>query len=273
MHVILLDTPVAGKVIQAQVLVERLGSTHIATGELLRSALRAQSPLGIQERAESMHVILLGAPGSGKGTQAQTLVERLGFTHIAVGEILRSAVREQSPLGIQVQAVMAKGELVPDHLIIALVQERLQQAGNRPCLLDGFPRTLAQAEALTQAGIRIDQVVHLAVPEAALISRLGGRRVHLPSGRLYHIEYQPPRVADRDDITGEPLTKRPDDEEETIRHRLGIYQTQTAPLIAYYQQQALQGRAHYVALDADQTPGAVSAQLLALFPQHTDSPG
>lgn len=216
-----------------------------------------------------MRVILLGAPGAGKGTQAQVLVERLGFIHIATGEILRSAVREQSPLGIQVQAMMASGQLVPDRLMIALVQERLQQAGDHPCLLDGFPRTLAQAEALTQAGIRLDQVVHLSVPEAALIRRLSGRRVHLPSGRLYHIDYQPPQVADRDDITGEPLTKRPDDEEETIRQRLLIYQAQTVPLIAYYQQQALQGRTRYVVLEANQPAVAISAQLLALFPQHT----
>ncbi|WP_253306537.1 adenylate kinase family protein [unidentified bacterial endosymbiont] len=216
-----------------------------------------------------MRVVLLGAPGAGKGTQAQVLVERLGFIHIATGEILRAAVREQSPLGIQVQAMMASGQLVPDRLMIALVEERLQQAGDRPCLLDGFPRTLAQAEALTQAGIKLDQVVHLAVPEAVLIRRLSGRRVHRPSGRLYHIDYQPPRVADRDDITGEPLNTRPDDDEATIRQRLMIYQAQTVPLIAYYQQQALQGRTRYVALEANQPAVAVSAQLLALFPQQT----
>jgi adenylate kinase len=219
-----------------------------------------------------MRVILLGAPGAGKGTQAQVLVERLGFIHIATGEILRAAVREQSSLGLQVQAMMASGQLVPDHLIIALVEERLQQAGDRPCLLDGFPRTLAQAEALTQAGIKLDQVVHLAVPEAVLIKRLSGRRVHAPSGRLYHVEYQPPRIADRDDMTGEPLNTRPDDEEETVRQRLLIYQAETAPLIAYYQQQALQGRTRYVAFEADQSAVAVSEKLLALFPPHTSSP-
>lgn len=216
-----------------------------------------------------MRVILLGAPGAGKGTQAQVLVEQLGFIHIATGEILRAAVREQSPLGIQVQAMMASGQLVPDRLMIALVEERLQQAGDRPCLLDGFPRTLAQAEALTQAGIKLDQVVHLAVPEAVLIRRLSGRRVHRPSGRLYHVDYQPPRVADRDDITGEPLNTRPDDDEETIRQRLMIYQAQTVPLIAYYQQQALQGSTRYIMLEANQPAVAVSAQLLALFPQQT----
>jgi adenylate kinase len=216
-----------------------------------------------------MRVILLGAPGAGKGTQAQVLVEQLGFIHIATGEILRAAVREQSPLGIQVQAMMASGQLVPDRLMIALVEERLQQAGDRPCLLDGFPRTLAQAEALTQAEIKLDQVVHLAVPEAVLIRRLSGRRVHRPSGRLYHVDYQPPRVADRDDITGEPLNTRPDDDEETIRQRLMIYQAQTVPLIAYYQQQALQGSTRYVMLEANQPAVAVSAQLLALFPQQT----
>lgn len=216
-----------------------------------------------------MRVILLGAPGAGKGTQAQVLVEQLGFIHIATGEILRAAVREQSPLGIQVQAMMASGQLVPDRLMIALVEERLQQAGDRPCLLDGFPRTLAQAEALTQAEIKLDQVVHLAVPEAVLIRRLSGRRVHRPSGRLYHVDYQPPRVADKDDITGEPLNTRPDDDEETIRQRLMIYQAQTVPLIAYYQQQALQGSTRYVMLEANQPAVAVSAQLLALFPQQT----
>lgn len=209
-----------------------------------------------------MHLILLGPPGVGKGTHAKTLIQQLHLTHLSSGDMLRTAVMEHGSLGSKVQALMSAGQLVPDELIIDLIKARMTQEDCRlGCLLDGFPRTLAQANALTQSGIMIDQVLILTAPDGSLITRLSGRRVHLPSGRIYHTLHQPPIVTDRDDFTGDPLTKRADDEEHIIRERLLAYHQQTAPLISYYRQQAQQGRCRYAEVDADRPVAEVSAAL------------
>ncbi|WP_417517093.1 adenylate kinase [Marinobacter sp.] len=183
-----------------------------------------------------MRIIMLGAPGAGKGTQAQFITERFGIPQISTGDMLRAAVKAESDLGKQVKEVMATGGLVSDDIIIALIEERVQQPDcENGYLLDGFPRTIPQAEALKNQGIVIDYVVEIAVDDEEIVSRLSGRRVHEGSGRIYHVKYDPPKVEGKDDETGEPLMQRPDDKEETIRKRLKIYHDQTAPLIGYYQ--------------------------------------
>ncbi|MDO6441071.1 adenylate kinase [Marinobacter sp. 2_MG-2023] len=183
-----------------------------------------------------MRIIMLGAPGAGKGTQAQFITERFGIPQISTGDMLRAAVKAESDLGKQVKEVMATGGLVSDDIIIALIEERVQQSDcANGYLLDGFPRTIPQAEALKNQGIVIDYVVEIAVDDEEIVSRLSGRRVHEGSGRIYHVKYDPPKVEGKDDETGEPLMQRPDDKEETIRKRLQIYHDQTAPLIGYYQ--------------------------------------
>lgn len=186
-----------------------------------------------------MRIIFLGSPGVGKGTQAKLIAERYHIPQISTGDMLRQAIAAGTSLGLAAKAIMDQGQLVPDHLIIDLVKERLAQPDcAKGFLLDGFPRTIAQAEALQQQGTMIDHVIELAAEDPEIIQRLSGRRVHLSSGRVYHIAYQPPREENRDDVTGEPLVQRPDDTEATIKQRLAVYKQQTAPLIAYYQQQA-----------------------------------
>jgi len=182
-----------------------------------------------------MRVILLGAPGAGKGTQAQFIMEHFGIPQISTGDMLRAAVKEGSELGLKVRDVMASGQLVSDDLIIALVKERISRADcARGFLFDGFPRTIPQAEALRNAGVSIDHVVEIDVPDSVIIDRLTGRRVHPGSGRVYHVAHNPPRVAGKDDQTGEDLVQREDDREDTVRQRLQVYQTQTAQLVGYY---------------------------------------
>lgn len=182
-----------------------------------------------------MRLILLGPPGSGKGTQAQYIMERFDIPQISTGDMLRQAVAAKSVLGNQVKIIMDTGGLVPDDLIIKLVKDRIEQSDcERGFLLDGFPRTVKQAEALMQAGIHIDKVIELEVPDETIVQRLSGRRVHLKSGRVYHTEYQPPNRPNHDDVTGEPLVQRDDDKEETVRRRLGLYRSQTQPVAAYY---------------------------------------
>ncbi|AMC99731.1 MULTISPECIES: adenylate kinase [Halomonas] len=186
-----------------------------------------------------MRLILLGAPGAGKGTQAQFICERYNIPQISTGDMLRAAVKEGSELGLKAKEIMSSGGLVSDDLIIALVKERIAQPDcENGFLFDGFPRTIPQADAMKEAGVKIDHVLEIAVADEEIVKRLAGRRVHPGSGRVYHIEYNPPREAGKDDVTGEPLIQREDDSESTVRHRLSVYHDQTAPLVDYYKQWA-----------------------------------
>ncbi|BDX19041.1 MULTISPECIES: adenylate kinase [Halopseudomonas] len=183
-----------------------------------------------------MRVILLGAPGAGKGTQAQFICERFGIPQISTGDMLRAAVKAGTELGKQVKEVMDNGGLVSDDLIIGLIKERITQDDcAKGFLFDGFPRTIPQAEALVEAGIDIDRVLEIAVADEEIVARLSGRRVHPGSGRVYHVDHNPPKVAGKDDVTGEDLIQRDDDKEETVRKRLEVYHTQTKPLVDFYQ--------------------------------------
>jgi adenylate kinase len=191
-----------------------------------------------------MRVILLGAPGAGKGTQAQYISETFGIPQISTGDMLRAAVKAQTPLGIAAKKIMDEGGLVSDDIIIGLVKERLNQPDcSNGCLFDGFPRTIAQADALRTQGIRIDNIIEIDVPDEEIIKRMSGRRVHPASGRTYHVIFNPPAVEGKDDVTGEELVQRDDDCEETVRKRLQIYHDQTEPLIGYYRELARQGDA------------------------------
>lgn len=182
-----------------------------------------------------MRVILLGAPGAGKGTQAQFITEKFGIPQISTGDMLRAAVKAKTALGLQVEQVMASGGLVTDEIIIALVKERIEEADcENGFLFDGFPRTIPQAQAMVDAGVSIDVVLEIDVADEEIIKRLGGRRVHPGSGRVYHVDYNPPKVANIDDVTGEDLIQREDDQEATVRNRLAVYHEQTQPLVNFY---------------------------------------
>ncbi|GHB22888.1 adenylate kinase [Salinicola rhizosphaerae] len=188
-----------------------------------------------------MRLILLGAPGAGKGTQAQFICEHFHIPQISTGDMLRAAVKEGSELGLKVKETMNSGGLVSDDLIIALVKERIAQPDcANGFLFDGFPRTLPQADAMKEAGIKLDHVVEIAVNDEEIVNRLSGRRVHPDSGRVYHVDYKPPQEEGKDDVTGEPLIQRDDDSEKTVRHRLSVYHDQTEPLVEYYQSWAAQ---------------------------------
>jgi adenylate kinase len=182
-----------------------------------------------------MRVILLGPPGAGKGTQAKFITEQYSVPQISTGDMLRAAVKSGSELGSQVKGIMESGGLVSDDLIIALVKERINQSDcENGFLFDGFPRTIPQAQAISDAGIKIDVVVEISVDDEEIVSRLSGRRVHENSGRVYHVEHNPPKVAGYDDDTGEPLVQRLDDLEDTVRNRLSVYHEQTKPLVNFY---------------------------------------
>jgi adenylate kinase len=182
-----------------------------------------------------MRLILLGPPGAGKGTQAAFLTQHFGIPQISTGDMLRAAVKAGPPLGIEAKKVMDAGGLVSDEIIIGLVQDRLTQPDcANGYLFDGFPRTIPQADALKSAGVKLDYVVEIAVPEEDIIERMSGRRVHQPSGRSYHVRFNPPKTEGKDDVTGEDLVQRDDDREETVRHRLSVYREQTRPLVDYY---------------------------------------
>ncbi len=186
-----------------------------------------------------MRVILLGAPGAGKGTQARFITEKFGIPQISTGDMLRAAVKAGTELGLQVKDIMATGGLVSDDLIIALIKDRLAQPDcAQGCLFDGFPRTIPQAEALQEAGVAIDNVLEIAVDDEEIVQRISGRRVHEASGRVYHVTFNPPKVEGKDDVTGEDLLQRPDDSEETVRKRLAVYHEQTKPLVDFYAKQA-----------------------------------
>jgi adenylate kinase len=192
-----------------------------------------------------MRVILLGAPGAGKGTQAQFIKERFGIPQISTGDMLRAAVKAGTPLGIQAKAIMESGGLVPDDIIIGLVKERVKADDcKNGYLLDGFPRTIPQAEAMKTHGIGVDYVIEIDVDDDEIVKRLSGRRVHPASGRVYHVEYNPPQNNMTDDVTGEPLVQRDDDKEETVRKRLAVYHQQTRPLTDYYLNWAKSGDAN-----------------------------
>ena len=182
-----------------------------------------------------MRLILLGAPGAGKGTQATFICQKYGIPQISTGDMLRAAVKAGTPLGIEAKKVMDSGGLVSDDLIINLVKERIAQADcAQGFLFDGFPRTIPQADAMKAAGVKLDYVLEIDVPFDAIIERMSGRRSHSASGRTYHVKYNPPKVEGKDDVTGDPLIQREDDKEETVTKRLEVYSAQTRPLVQYY---------------------------------------
>ncbi|MBM3395463.1 MAG: adenylate kinase [Betaproteobacteria bacterium] len=189
-----------------------------------------------------MRLILLGAPGAGKGTQAAHITQKYGIPQISTGDMLRAALKAGTPLGLEAKKFMDAGALVPDEVIIGLVKDRITQGDcAKGFLFDGFPRTIPQAEAMKLAGVALDYVVEVAVDDAEIIRRLSGRRVHVGSGRTYHVTFNPPKIAGQDDVTGEPLIQRDDDKEDTIRKRLEVYHSQTKPLVEYYSRWADSG--------------------------------
>lgn len=214
-----------------------------------------------------MRLILLGAPGAGKGTQATFICKHFGIPQISTGDMLRAAVKAGTPLGIEAKKVMDSGALVSDDIIIGLVKERLTQPDcANGFLFDGFPRTIPQADAMKHAGVVLDVVLEIDVPDAAIIERMSGRRAHVASGRTYHVKFNPPKVAGVDDVTGEPLIQRDDDKEETVRKRLEVYQRQTRPLVDYYGRWAASGDAgapRYARVDGSGSVDEITARVMA----------
>lgn len=210
-----------------------------------------------------MRIILLGAPGAGKGTQARFLTQKYNIPQISTGDMLRAAIKEGTELGKMAKAAMDAGELVTDEIIIGLVQERIAQDDcKNGYLLDGFPRTLAQADAITNAGIQIDAVIEIDVPDSEIVKRMSGRRAHLASGRTYHVIFNPPKVEGKDDATGEDLVQRDDDKEEVVLDRLKVYHSQTAPLIDYYKNQASKVETlQYITVDGTDSIDNVQAHI------------
>ncbi|MGN1393782.1 MAG: adenylate kinase [Succinivibrionaceae bacterium] len=213
-----------------------------------------------------MRIILLGAPGAGKGTQAQFLMSKFGIPQISTGDMLRSAIKAGTPLGLKAKEVMDKGQLVSDDIIIGLVKDRVAQDDcANGFLLDGFPRTIPQAEALDTNNIGIDAVVEISVPDEEIVKRMSGRRVHLASGRTYHVVFNPPKVEGKDDVTGEDLVIRKDDEEATVRSRLDVYHKQTEPLVAFYSKKAEANQCKFIKVDGTKKVAEVSAELDTLL--------
>jgi len=219
-----------------------------------------------------MRIILLGQPGAGKGTQAQFLADRYGIPQISTGNILRAEAKAGSALGREARGYMESGALVPDRLVIEMVKQRVVQPDCRNgFIIDGFPRTVAQAEALRDAGIDLDTVIEFAVDDAEILRRMSGRRVHPASGRTYHIEFNPPKKPGVDDVTGEPLVQRPDDLEETVKKRIANYHAQTQPLVDYYRQWAARGdpRApRYIEIRGQGAIEAIRDQMFAALAEH-----
>lgn len=213
-----------------------------------------------------MRIILLGAPGAGKGTQAQYLMGKYGIPQISTGDMLRAAIKAGTELGLAAKKVMDEGKLVSDELIIGLVKERVAQADcAKGFLLDGFPRTIPQADAMKENGIQVDHVIEFDVADEIIVERMGGRRVHPGSGRVYHVSYNPPKEEGKDDVTGEDLVIRPDDEEATVRKRLGVYHEQTKPLVDYYSGEADAGNCKYHKVDGTRSVEDVSSELADLL--------
>ncbi len=214
-----------------------------------------------------MRLILLGAPGAGKGTQAKFICEKYGIPQISTGDMLRAAVKAGTAMGLAAKKVMDSGALVSDDIIIGLVKERLMQPDcANGYLFDGFPRTIPQAEAMKDAGVAIDYALEIAVPDEVIVSRMSGRRVHQPSGRTYHVQFNPPKIAGKDDVTGEDLIQRDDDREETVKTRLKVYHDQTEVLLGYYTEWSKSGRAgapKYVRVDGVGNVDAITASVFA----------
>ena len=211
-----------------------------------------------------MRVILLGAPGAGKGTQAKFITEKFGIPQISTGDMLRAAVKAGTELGLIAKGVMDSGGLVSDDLIINLVKERIAQPDCvNGFLFDGFPRTIPQAEALVKAGVELDHVLEIAVEDEEIVQRIAGRRVHEASGRVYHTVYNPPKVEGKDDVTGDELVQRKDDTEETVRHRLSVYHSQTKPLVDFYQKlSAAHGKPKYSHVEGVGSVESITAKVL-----------
>ncbi|WP_140918148.1 adenylate kinase [Limnobaculum xujianqingii] len=213
-----------------------------------------------------MRIILLGAPGAGKGTQAQFIMEKYGIPQISTGDMLRAAVKAGSELGKQAKELMNAGKLVTDELVIALVKERIAQPDcKNGFLLDGFPRTIPQADAMKEADIQVDYVLEFDVPDEIIVERIVGRRVHAASGRVYHIKFNPSKVEGKDDVTGEELTIRKDDQEDTVRKRLVEYHALTKPLINYYSAEAKSGNTSYFKIDGTRKVTEVSDELAKIL--------
>jgi adenylate kinase len=211
-----------------------------------------------------MRIMLLGSPGSGKGTQAQFITEKFAIPQISTGDMLRAAVREGTPLGIEAKKVMDAGGLVSDQIILGLIKERIAQADcQNGFLLDGFPRTIAQAEGLAAMGIELDYVIEIAVEDEEIIKRMSGRRVHLASGRTYHVVFNPPKQEGIDDATGETLIQRDDDKEETVRKRLSVYHEQTKPLVGFYS--ASGQKAKFATIPGVGSVSDITAKLMAIL--------
>jgi len=211
-----------------------------------------------------MRIILLGSPGSGKGTQAKFITEKYAIPQISTGDMLRAAVRAGTELGIAAKKIMDAGGLVSDDIILGLIKDRITQADcANGFLLDGFPRTIVQAEGLAAMGIEIDHVIEIAVLDEEIIKRMAGRRVHLDSGRTYHIEFNPPKVSGQDDVTSEPLIQRDDDQEETVKKRLDVYHEQTKPLVGFYLAMADQNSVKFASVSGVGAVEAVTAKVFA----------
>jgi|TARA_B100000902_G_scaffold396105_1_gene456259 adenylate kinase len=210
-----------------------------------------------------MKIVLLGPPGAGKGTQAETLCKTFSIPHISTGNMLREAVEEETDLGLEAKALMDAGILVSDEVIVGLVEDRISKADcEKGFLFDGFPRTIPQAQALVDRDIFIDAVVEIHVPDEDIIERMSGRRMHPGSGRNYHVIYNPPRIEGKDDLTGEDLVQREDDKPETVKDRLEVYQKQTAPLINFYSEISEQDELKYVKVSGTSSPEEVSNEIL-----------
>ena len=213
-----------------------------------------------------MKIILLGPPGAGKGTQAETLCEAFTIPHISTGNMLREAVDEETELGLEAKALMDSGILVSDQVIVGLVEDRISKGDcKNGFLFDGFPRTIPQAQALIDRDIPIDAVIEIDVPDQDIIERMSGRRMHPGSGRNYHVIYNPPKIDGKDDLTGEDLVQREDDEPETVKDRLKVYEDQTAPLIDFYSEMSKQEKLKYIKVSGTSTPEEVSSEILSML--------
>ncbi|MGR9099728.1 MAG: adenylate kinase [Gammaproteobacteria bacterium] len=213
-----------------------------------------------------MRIILLGSPGSGKGTQAQFITEKFAIPQISTGDMLRAAVREGTPLGLKAKKVMEKGGLVSDDIILGLIKERIAEPDCRNgFLLDGFPRTIAQAEGLDKMGVKIDHVIEIQVDDEAIIERMSGRRIHPESGRSYHIKFNPPITEGIDDFSGEPLIQREDDKEDTVRKRLEVYHQQTKPLVGYYTEEGRAGKVKFSSISGAGAVNEITARLFSIL--------